>query len=57
VTILHAPAAVPVLAQPFQVVVGAASAAVYSVTVTGRLAEDGKVAVERLLKHAKEVPL
>jgi len=55
VTILHEPSAVPVLAQPFQVVVGAVSAAEYSITVSGRLAEEGKVAVERLLKHAKEV--
>ena len=55
VTILHEPSAVPVLAQPFQVVVGAVSAAEYSITVSGRLAEEGKVAVERMLKHAKEV--
>ena len=52
---MHEPSAVPVLAQPFQVVVGAVSAAEYSITVSGRLAEEGKVAVERLLKHAKEV--
>ena len=43
VTILHAPHAVPMRCQAYQLVVGAASAAEYSVTIEGRLAEDGKV--------------
>jgi hypothetical protein len=57
IVIYHQPKNVPIWQQKYQLVVGAAAAAQYSITVTGRLAEDAAICVERNLSHAKLLQL